>query len=560
MRRLKPELEPSPNANRRWRWRLLWLLPLIVFAVLIAERWRGKHALASWSQNASKQGESLRFESLWPAPSAANREFSNQFARVGGELPSRLKEYSGQLSGIIRASPGTARRGSQEPQPPIRRGGNRTNTWEDLESLIDDSESGLESLRELLKTPARSMGYEVNQLMETPGLVPNFVHVRFAAQALHAATLTELHRGDLEGALKNLEALAAFNQLYADEPSLVSFMIRVAVLGLSDDVCWDALQAEGWSEPQLARLQRACEYDLLAQMPKTMEVERAVRLASLRWFASHSYEDWLGRYQEVYQTFGYEPPTCDTGPAVRRSRQWVFHPLWRFAWADQEKLLYLQTVQGELEILREFSRHRNWTELDQQLAEHYDSYRPPTAAWRYYIKLPLVDWVSDADDTSATPVIAYPYADSSRAWFTTMRNLTWHEMVNTAIAVKRFHLRYGAWPRNLSALIPEFLPALPRDLMNGDVLCYFLNWDGGFTVYSVGENGRDDAGDPTSGSFRQTARDWSPWHGRDWVWPRGVAQEDAGGQANEPTGQPGRRADHLSKSQQRKSFLATYPR
>jgi len=439
-----------------------------------------------------------------------------------------LKEYSG-LSGIIRASPGTARRGSQEPQPPIRRGGNRTNTWEDLESLIDDSEAVLESLRELLKNPARSMGYDkFNQLKGDPGFFPNFVDVRIAAQALRAATLTELHQGDLEGALQNLEALAAFNQLYADERTLVSFMIRVAVLGLSDDVCWDALQAEGWSEPQLARLQRACECDLLAQMPKTMEVERAGRLTSLRWFAAHSYEDWLQQYQALYESFGWEPPSCDTGVAVRRWRQWGFHPLWRFAWADQEELRYLQTVQGEIEILREFSRHQNWTEFEQQLAEHYDSYRPPAAAWRYYIKLPLVDRVSDAIATSAPPVEASPYPDFSHAWRATMRNLTWHEMVKTVVALKRFRLRYGTWPRNLAALTPQFLPTSPRDLMNGDVLCYLLNWNGGFTVYSVGQDGRDDAGDPTVLSFGQNAQHDSPWKDRDWLWPHNVAHSETG--------------------------------
>lgn len=531
MSRSKLEPEPSPNANRRWRWRLLWLLPLVVFAVLIAERWQGKHALASWLQDASTQGESLKFEGLWPAPSAANREFSNQFARVGGELPPRLKEYSGQLSGIIRASPGTARRGSQEPQPPIRRGGNRTNTWEDLEGLIDDSEAVLESLRELLKNPARSMGYDINQLMEDPGFFPNFVHVRIAAQALHAATLTELHQGDLEGALRNLEALAAFNQLYAAEPSLVSFMIRVAVLGLIDDVCWDALQADGWSEPQLARLQRACECDLLAQMPKTMEVERAGHLTSLRWFAAHSYEDWLQRNQAVYEVFeslGWEPPSCDTGVAVRRWRQWVFHPLWRFAWADQEELRYLQTVQDEVEILREAVQRQNWTELDERMAEHYGDYRPPTAAWRYYTSLPLVDRLSDCMGTSPIPAQAYPYPAFSRAWLTTMQYLTWHEMVKTVVALKRFRLRYGAWPRNLAALTPQFLPTSPRDLMNGDVLCYVLNWNGGFTVYSVGKDGRDDAGDPTVLSFGQNAQHDSPWEDRDWLWPHNVAHSETG--------------------------------
>lgn len=532
MSRSESKPESCPKARRRRRWRLLWILPLTVLAVLLVERWRGHYALASWLQEARAHGETFEVKRLWPAPSVANREFSNRFARVVGELPPRLRDYSGGLIGIVRTSPGMARRGSQEPQPPMRSARNRTHTWEDLESLIDDSRAQLESLRELMKHPAGSMGYDINQFMEKAGALPNFIHVRVAAQTLRAATLTDLHRGNLEGALQNLEALYAFRQLCAAEPSLVGFMIRIVVLGLSDDVCWDALQAEGWSEPQLARLQRACECDLLARMPKTEENERAGRLSGFRWFAAHSYEDWLARNQavlEVFESFGRKPPTCDTGVAVRRWRQWFFHPLWRFAWADQEELRYLQTVQGEVEIVREAVQRESWTELNKRMAEHFSDYRPPTAGWRFYSKLPLVDRLSDFEGTSPIPAQAYPYPNYSRAWLTAMRYLTWHEMVKTAVALKRFRLRYGAWPLNLTALTPEFLPALPRDLMNGGVLCYALNWNGGFTVYSVGQDGKDDAGDPTVWTVSRNALDQSPWDARDWLWPQNATPLKPGG-------------------------------
>jgi hypothetical protein len=42
---------------------------------------------------------------------------------------------------------------------------------------------------------------------------------------------------------------------------------------------------------------------------------------------------------------------------VRRWRQYVFHPLWSFTWADQEELLYLQTIQGQIAVLREAAKH-----------------------------------------------------------------------------------------------------------------------------------------------------------------------------------------------------------
>jgi hypothetical protein len=62
--------------------------------------------------------------------------------------------------------------------------------------------------------------------------------------------------------------------------------------------------------------------------------------------------------------------------------------------------------------------------------------------------------------------------------------------------------------------VPEFLPALPFDYMSGRPLCYRLNTTG-FLLYSVGEDGRDDGGDPKSPSGTKLGL----WEGRDALWP-----------------------------------------
>jgi hypothetical protein len=101
-----------------------------------------------------------------------------------------------------------------------------------------------------------------------------------------------------------------------------------------------------------------------------------------------------------------------------------------------------------------------------------------------------------------------------------MKNLTQHQMVITAIALKRYALRHGQPPANLASLVPEYLNELPTDLMDGQSLRYQLNPDGTFVLYSVGENLRDDGGDFTSESGNDRWQEASPWSGRDWVWPR----------------------------------------
>jgi hypothetical protein len=63
--------------------------------------------------------------------------------------------------------------------------------------------------------------------------------------------------------------------------------------------------------------------------------------------------------------------------------------------------------------------------------------------------------------------------------------------------------------------------------VDGESLRYKLNSDGTFLLYSVGENGVDDGGNPllekgvTSSSFS-----WQNIHALDWVWPQPATEEE----------------------------------
>ena len=87
----------------------------------------------------------------------------------------------------------------------------------------------------------------------------------------------------------------------------------------------------------------------------------------------------------------------------------------------------------------------------------------------------------------------------------------------TAIALKRYHLEHGIYPATLNELVPAFLFAVPIDFMDGKPLRYKLRPDGDFLLYSVGEDGKDDGGDP-SPVPPSTSFNWML--GRDIVWPR----------------------------------------
>jgi hypothetical protein len=360
------------------------------------------------------------------------------------------------------------------------------------------------------------VGYDVVGTLQEFG-THHFVPIRGVAQALQTAAISDLHRGDLTGAKDNLVALATFKKLYADDPTLVTYMMRVAVFGLSIDTAWDALQADGWTDAQLAELQQAFQCDeFLAQLPRAMEAERALRLFEYHWFSSHSYLAWVARCQPIFQAFGQNIPASPQVLATRYYREWVSHPLWKFAWADQEQTKYLKTAQRELDALREAVKTGSWKQLSRQMDSIQGAYRAPFASWRFYLELPLPHQVICPIDKHQ-----YPYPHFTRAWLTSMKNLTLGQMVTAAIALKRYDARYGKAPVSLETLVPEFLAQVPRDFMDGQSLRYRTRTDGSYCLYSVGEDTEDNQGDPTpQTSERQRP---SAWDGRDWVWPRVVS-------------------------------------
>jgi hypothetical protein len=197
-------------------------------------------------------------------------------------------------------------------------------------------------------------------------------------------------------------------------------------------------------------------------------------------------------------------------------RQWALHPLWSFCCADQEAVHYLEATDADYQALRAMAKHRSGQQLSNDLATAHDAYRPPVANWRFYTRLPLLDDLFAAPGATHNPA-EFPYAPFGHAWQVAVKNLAVNELVIAATAIRRYELRHGQPPPNLAALAPEFLSALPTDLMDGKPLRYRPGSAGGFLLYSVGDDTSDNDGD--SSQIAANARSASPWSARDCVWP-----------------------------------------
>ena len=143
---------------------------------------------------------------------------------------------------------------------------------------------------------------------------------------------------------------------------------------------------------------------------------------------------------------------------------------------------------------------RRIAELEKQAKSFSDG------GWRYLVSC---DWV----DTSESMI--------SR----TLGMETQSQLAVTALALERYRLRHGTFPQTLDALVPEFLSTVPVDCMDGRPLRYRLKPDGSFLLYAVGEDGKDDGGNPELRPDKKYFR--QVWDGRDAVWPAPATPEEA---------------------------------
>jgi hypothetical protein len=112
----------------------------------------------------------------------------------------------------------------------------------------------------------------------------------------------------------------------------------------------------------------------------------------------------------------------------------------------------------------------------------------------------------------------------------------------TAVSLERYHLRRGAYPKALGALVPEYLNTVPLDFMDGKPLRYRTTDDGHYLLYSVGLDCTDNGGkasiSPPSADLPDGPMVFDYQEGTDLVWPRPIALNELGTQSTAIQGTP----------------------
>ncbi len=298
-------------------------------------------------------------------------------------------------------------------------------------------------------------------------------------------------------------------RLNKNELSLVHQMIRIAIAGMAFSTTWEALQASGWDEQRLATLQHDWEQvNLIDAFERGMLAERAIGPVLMDHVRQAKGRESRNMFSLFKTTVG------GTGTS---------NNYWSDFWNQVLMSAYKVTTMNEDErigftfetdvvgIIRMVKANRPWPEvriansnLFQQLDEKLEGSRNA----RFHIHRFIVSEITIPNVVNALRVA--------------VQNETKRRLAITAIALKRYELRHGHPPPNLSALTPELLGQVLIDPMSGGPLCYRLNPDGTFVLYSVGEDGKDDGG--------KGGMDF--WSGPDAVWPAAATPEEAAAAEN----------------------------
>jgi hypothetical protein len=329
-------------------------------------------------------------------------------------------------------------------------------------------------IRKALQRSDIRMQGDYNYPPEIP--IPNFNTVRLISQMLATMAQCHLVEGKPEEALRDLTLVNDLCRIETNQPiTLIGAMINVAVRGLYVNTMADGLRWQAWREPQLAALA-----EQLQQINVLPPVKQAIECAQVH--LSHSLETATSAKMAKWFD-GIQSPEANSWTAVEKSigaqcipRGWVYQNIVAGVSRDAEATAGLDP--------------------DHQIV--------------FPDKIDAIGG-KDGPIFSQSPytfIALIMVPNFPRALRTTAFNQTLIHQALIACTLERYHLAHGEYPEKLDSLIPQFITAIPHDVIGGQPPHYRRAADGTFILYSIGWTGRDGGGVP--GKSNEEG---------DWVWP-----------------------------------------
>jgi hypothetical protein len=322
-----------------------------------------------------------------------------------------------------------------------------TAVWAEVGRYLRQEEETLALLRQA--AAMEKCRFEVEWSQGMMALLPHLGPLRKSAELLDLSARWNHRNGDLPGAYADLVAVFRLHRAVR-EPCLVSCLVEIRTLGMACRRLQSFLN-DGAAQPEAWRqLQTELEkIDLQKDFVLAIEGER---------MNGHSSFALLRSDPGQFSILQGGPPRG----MLNRGTTFLWGPVLRF-----DEAQYLQHMSGMIAAARQppLAAVRDSEQLEARIE----------SAPRWAVMTRIL-----------TPALARSYSRCALAQ-------TELAVARVALALRLFQHKTGAYPADLSALVPEFLPTMPIDPLSGKPLVYRREGSG-FVLCSVGVDGVDDGG------------------------------------------------------------------
>lgn len=348
-------------------------------------------------------------------------------------------------------------------------------TWDEFRDAVNENQPALDAACEAaLSGPIR---FDLNARDGDAMRLPHLALMKNLILTLCSRTVLDLHDGNKDAAWTNLLASTRLVAAWETEPVEISQLVRFGNTSLTYNAIWQALQTNGWSDEQLARLQQEWEpVDFFTNLPETVAFKRASAVATCQRERQEHLSPGIPFTDLIKEMF--RSPRSGWAGLVHQWSQLRYRGYGTYM---DEKALLLFFRDRELE-LRNAIQAATWAQMRQLPGVTNKIFFQSKYRSRLQSMMNLRE-IGTVFQRQGTSLLGRAAEAEAR-----------RQIIITAIALERYRGKHGSYPNALSALAPEFLKTAPLDFMDGQPLRYRLTDDGHFLLYSVGLDCVDDGG------------------------------------------------------------------
>jgi hypothetical protein len=350
--------------------------------------------------------------------------------------------------------------------------------------------------------------------------------LQFIVDRLWLRARAELALGRSDDAMNDLRLMDYLSDTPKNEPFLITGLVRCGLLAVQSEVIWEGLAEHRWSDAQLQEIQEwLLSQNFVADIQHELSAEQAGEVADVQYVAgniSPEIEHDLFERQER----GISPDLeyyLAAMPGISSDLE---------SFAAKASLVHLVELSHVLagpdqqlglgKLISIWLMPLGWCHLEQiDLCTRFQArFRSvfDAAAKRIFPRRLESNILAD------TPL---PTGDVEA--LLQHRLISWHllsqfdaslvrryagsqclaDEAAIACGLERYRLANGAYPTQLDALAPGFIPTLPHDALTGEPYRYRRDAADVFVLYSVGWDLKDDDGTPSAQPYGENG---------DWVW------------------------------------------